>query len=182
MLVAASYSPTWEGCKFLEEKSSQIVQSDCLNQIISNCFNDNSVRAGSTLRPLFSTRLKLFLLSTISTLSPSFTGAYHVSICDIHLWYSYVHVCIYHLYILMYSYVYLISRDLKPENLLLDRDGHLKITDFGFAKVPTNLHLIPKNFSSQFLQVITDRTWTLCGTPEYLVSITLYIISCTSIT
>ncbi len=32
----------------------------------------------------------------------------------------------------------------------LDREGHLKITDFGFAKR------------------VTDRTWTLCGTPEYL--------------
>ena len=39
---------------------------------------------------------------------------------------------------------------MKPENLLIDRDGHLKITDFGFAKK------------------IQDRTWTLCGTPEYL--------------
>ena len=33
------------------------------------------------------------------------------------------------------NFTFLISRDLKPENLLLDRDGHLKITDFGFAKV-----------------------------------------------
>ena len=46
----------------------------------------------------------------------------------------------------------LVYRDLKPENLVFSHDGHIKFIDFGFAKK------------------ITDRTYTLCGTPEYLAS------------
>jgi serine/threonine protein kinase len=49
---------------------------------------------------------------------------------------------------------------LKPENILVGEDGHLKLTDFGLAKM--GITSIGGDDSDG------NTTGTFCGTPDYL--------------
>uniref|UniRef100_A0A673A1P8 non-specific serine/threonine protein kinase n=1 Tax=Sphaeramia orbicularis TaxID=375764 RepID=A0A673A1P8_9TELE len=48
----------------------------------------------------------------------------------------------------------IVYRDIKLENILLDSEGHVVLTDFGLSK--------------EFLEEEKDRTYSFCGTIEYM--------------
>jgi len=57
----------------------------------------------------------------------------------------------------------LIHRDIKPENCLIDKNGYLKLCDFGMAKRMPHSVVLPSGGTE-----VVRLAFTMCGTPEFM--------------
>jgi serine/threonine protein kinase len=131
-------------------KKSLIIKHKQLNHII------NEVHLMSIVKHPFITELvghfqdenRVYMVMEFVSGGELFTLLRNERIFNVHttIFYTAELVCV-----LQYLHgLKIVYRDLKPENVLIAADGHIKLCDFGLSKI------------------VQDRTWTMCGTAEYL--------------
>ncbi|KAK7173945.1 hypothetical protein R3I93_003697 [Phoxinus phoxinus] len=105
-----------------------------------------------TLHYAFQTQSKLHLILDYVSGGEMFTHLYqrdHFSEDEVRIYVGEIILALEHLHKLGIVY-----RDIKLENILLDSDGHVVLTDFGLSK--------------EFLEEEKERTYSFCGTIEYM--------------
>uniref|UniRef100_A0A8C8CRE7 Ribosomal protein S6 kinase n=1 Tax=Oncorhynchus tshawytscha TaxID=74940 RepID=A0A8C8CRE7_ONCTS len=105
-----------------------------------------------TLHYAFQTQTKLHLILDYVSGGEMFTHLYqrdHFSEEEVRIYIGEIILALEHLHMLGIVY-----RDIKLENILLDSEGHLVLTDFGLSK--------------EFLEEEKERTYSFCGTIEYM--------------
>ncbi|XP_069750016.1 ribosomal protein S6 kinase alpha-5-like isoform X2 [Narcine bancroftii] len=105
-----------------------------------------------TLHYAFQTDAKLHLILDYVSGGELFTHLYqrdHFSEADVRIYIGEIVLALEHLHKLGIVY-----RDVKLENVLLDSEGHVVLTDFGLSK--------------EFVTDEMDRTYSFCGTIEYM--------------
>uniref|UniRef100_A0A668AWZ1 Ribosomal protein S6 kinase n=1 Tax=Myripristis murdjan TaxID=586833 RepID=A0A668AWZ1_9TELE len=105
-----------------------------------------------TLHYAFQTQSKLHLILDYVSGGEMFTHLYqrdHFSEEAVRIYIGEIILALEHLHKLGIVY-----RDIKLENILLDSEGHVVLTDFGLSK--------------EFLEEEKERTYSFCGTIEYM--------------